>query len=105
MAKSYASVKMDSPTARLKNCKVRPAPYWEVLRAGCTLGYRSCKKGGSWIAKYYIPDAKPSRKQKDLGPADDPGRVEIEKTLSYDQAKEAALTWFKAEVQGVPRRV
>ena len=99
MAKSYATLKMDTPTARAKNCKPRTVPYWEVLEPGCSLGYRRGKKGGGWYAKYYLPDAEPSRKQHDLGPADDIGKPEQVKALSYEQAREEARAWFKGEAK------
>ena len=99
MAKSNATPKMDTPTARAKNCKPRHAPYWEVLEEGLSLGYRHGKRGGTWFAKYYLPKFQPSRKQKDLGPADDGDAPDHLTTLSYSQAKEEAKAWFKAEVK------
>lgn len=99
MAKSYATPKMDTPTARAKNCKPRTVPYWEVIEPGCSLGYRRGKKGGVWYSKYYLPDVTPSRKQRDLGLADDIGKPDHVKTLSYEQAKEVARAWFKVEAK------
>jgi integrase len=99
MAKSYSTLKMDTPTARSRNCEMRHAPYWEVVRQGCYLGYRRGKKGGTWFAKYYFPDAKPSRRQIDLGSADDNGKPDGLEVLSYDQAKTKADDWFKDEAK------
>jgi integrase len=46
----------------------------------------------------------PSRKQHDLGPADDLGRPEHVKALSYEQAKEEAKAWFE-KLADTPARV
>ncbi len=101
MAKRQATPKMDTPTARAKNCKPRHEPYWEVIEEGCALGYRRGKRGGVWYAKYYLPEAKPPRKQKDIGFADDSGTPAHIKTLTYAEAKEGALAWRKAEAEAL----
>lgn len=105
MGKRQSTPKMDTPTARAKNCKARHEPYWEVLEEGCSLGYRRGKRGGVWYAKYYLPAAKPPRKQSNLGPADDLGTPETTNAKSYAQAKEAAHAWFKAESENFARPI
>ena len=39
--------------------KAQREPYWQRLRAGCSLGYRPSKRGstGTWIARAYDEDA------------------------------------------------
>lgn len=99
MAKSYSSPKMDSPTARTKNCKERHSPYWEVIRPGLYLGYRRGKKGGTWFAKIYDKNATPSRQQIDLGSADDNEKPDGKEVLDYEQATDKAKLWFKKKAQ------
>ncbi len=64
----------------------RPAPYFARLSKGRFLGYRKLGDGlGSWVARYHPEDAKPV--SKTLG--------ELSDTFEFDQAAEAARSWFK----------
>lgn len=47
-------------------------PYWMTLEKARALGYRKGKTSGEWVARYYDPLLKPSKRYQPLGTADDP---------------------------------
>ena len=73
----------------------RKEPYWLVLEQGRALGYAKGAKGGTWIARYYDPAARPVRAKKALGAADDVSDADGKMVLSWKQAQDAAREWFK----------
>jgi integrase len=66
-----------------------------VLEKGRALGYRKSAKGaGTWIARLYRPDAKPSKKYEALGSADDFHEADGLEVLTFGQAQAKANEWF-----------
>ena len=90
--------KLDNPTGRAK-WEERAVPYWKVITKGRYLGYRKGKKGGSWLAKLYLPNASPSRRQVVLGSADDESKADGLSVLDHSQALAKATAWFTQEEQ------
>lgn len=89
-----ADLRIDTRTERAK-LAIRGGPYWLVLEKGRSLGYRKGKRGGEWVARYYDPLLKPTKRYRPLGSADDfadPNGVTV---LSCSQAQEAARKWFQ----------
>ena len=76
-----------------RRLKRRREPYWRTLSKdkGWALGYRRGTRGGSWIAKHYNPEH--GRRFKSLGRSDDV--PDVTDVLTYDEAQEKALGWFK----------
>ncbi|TPM31476.1 site-specific integrase [Mesorhizobium sp. B2-3-4] len=74
------------------------APEWEVISPGVRLGYRrgrgSRGQGGSWLAASRSVEGK--RLQERIGRADDVIAADGLKTLTHEQAKDAARTWAKS---------
>lgn len=66
------------------------------MEKGRALGYYKGENGGTWIARYYDPSAKPARITHPLGAADDHSEPDGKMVLSFAQAQEAAREWFKA---------
>lgn len=95
MTRRESTPKMDSPTARAKNCRKELVTYWEVISEGCSLGYRHGARGGVWYAKLYFPGESQTRRQKTLGRADDLGVPAHVETISYSQAKESVTAWYR----------
>jgi integrase len=89
----------DDPTIRNRTNRAKLAPrkepYWLTLEKGRALGYYKGEKGGTWVARYYDPAAKPVKSMKALGPADDFSDADGKMVLSFAQAQEAAREWFK----------
>lgn len=77
----------------LKALPPRPAPHWAApIARGRFVGYRKIAADkGTWIARVRGPDGK--QKYQSLGWATE--------TFDFDQAKAAAVEWFKLQDSGV----
>jgi len=64
------------------------------MEKGRSLGYRKGKLGGEWVARYYDPLAKPTKRYRALGSADDASDPDGVTVLSFAQAQAAARAWF-----------
>ena len=96
MARTKPNPKIDTRTARLR-LDVRAEPYWTVISAGCALGYRRGRKGGTWIAKFRAEDGK--RYLEALGAADDGVDADAIKVFSFAQAQAKVRDWFQAKAR------
>jgi integrase len=78
------------------------APEWEVIGPGVRLGYRrgrgSYGRGGTWLAG--SRDLHGKRLQVRLGRADDTTSADGARTLTHEQAKEAARKWVASLKSG-----
>jgi len=98
MAQTKRDTTIDNRTNRLK-LPAKPEPYWTKLEEGHYLGYRKSAKGsGTWVARLYRPDAKPSKQYLALGSADDFQEADGLGILDYKQAHGKAVDWFKVRV-------
>ena len=68
MARTVRNAKIDTRSSRSK-LDERREPYWTVVSAGCAIGYRKGRKGGTWIARLRGDDGK--QHYDALGAADD----------------------------------
>jgi integrase len=96
MPRTKRDVGLDTVSKRAK-LKARPAPYWNWLAEGCSLGYRKNNRGGTWIARLYEANATPAIRQGRLGATDDDLPADGDLVLAYAQAIEKARSWFAAE--------
>ncbi len=101
MARRTNQPKIDTPTTR-KKLPPRHGVYWNLLSAGCALGYRhnSASRNGTWYAKYNVPkqarlgSGRAVRLQTKIGPADDVTTADGAICFSYEQARTKAIQWF-----------
>jgi len=99
MARTKRDTSIDNRTNRAKLAP-KPEPYWTVLEKGRALGYRKSFKGaGTWIARLYRPDSKPSKKYEALGSADDYHDADGIEVLTFSQAQTKANEWFTARAR------
>src|SRR5665213_1355296 len=98
MGRTKTDQRLDTPSIRL-NLQPREGnePYWRTITTGTANGYRRGKKSGSWIARFYTPEA--GRRFQKLGIADDLQDADGIKTLSWKQALDAADKWFDQLVE------
>lgn len=106
MPRQVRNAKIDTRTARSKLAK-RREPYWTSIGNGAALGYRRGAKGGTWIAR--LRDETGRQHYESLGAADDALDADGMTVLDFQQAVQAAQTWFSRrtrEVLGdtVPKR-
>lgn len=92
-------MKLDSTSAR-KKLKPRHSPYWHLISAGLSLGYRRSRgsKFGSWFCKY-TPHDGGRRVQSRLGAADDTMPSDGLRTLDFDTAVDRATKWQPVALQ------
>ena len=91
MARTVRDMRLNTRSARLKLAP-RREPYWRSISQGLGIGYRRGKKGGTWIAKHYTPNA--GRRFNALGTADDVTDADGTNVLDFGQAQEKAREWF-----------
>jgi integrase len=92
MARTVRNPKIDTRSARAKLPR-RREPYWTVISAGQSLGYRRGANGGSWIAKFRGEDSK--RHLEALGAADDALDANGLNAFNFAQAQAMARDWFQ----------
>lgn len=91
MARTVRNVKLDTRSARSR-VEERREPYWTVVSAGCAIGYRKGRKGGTWIARFRAEDG---RQHHDaLGAADDHRDPDGLTVFSFAQAQDRAREFF-----------
>ncbi len=91
MARTVRDTNLDTRAVR-ERLAARPKPYWRNIDPGCHIGYYKGKRGGSWIARYFIGAGK--YKELKLGKADDVQDAENVGVLSFSQAQKRARDWF-----------
>jgi integrase len=96
LARTVRNAKLDTRTARSKLAE-RREPYWQVVSAGCAIGYRRGAKGGSWIARWRGEDGR--QRYESLGAADDARDADGLSVLSFRQGQDRARAWFAAKVR------
>ncbi len=62
------------------------------MAAGCAVGYRKGKKGGTWVARWRASNGK--QHYNALGPSDDALDAEDLTVFSFKEAQEKARAWF-----------
>ena len=94
MPRTKRDYKIDNRTNRAK-LVAKAEPYWTVLEKGRAIGYRKSSKGaGTWIARLYRSDFKPSKRYEALGSADDYQDADGLEILDFGQAQKRAVVWF-----------
>ncbi len=99
MARTVQEVKIDTRTARSR-LAVQHEPYWRLVGLGAHLGYYKGTRGGTWVARWRPAGDLEATKGRgyaktQLGRADDIEDADGERVLSFEQAQEKALAWFK----------
>jgi integrase len=96
MPRKTRDEKLDTRTARLK-LTPRREPYWRHWQEGRALGYRRLAggKAGTWVARFYDPAGERVRKFQVLGQADDLIDADGGATLTFVQAQDKAVAWFR----------
>jgi integrase len=97
MARTAKNPKLNTRTARLSLAS-RREPYWQVLSAGCAIGYRKGVSGGSWIARFRDDTGK--QNYLSLGAADDILDPDEATVFSFSAAQERARNFFALKVRG-----
>jgi integrase len=92
MARTSSNPRIVNRTVRIK-LAARRDPYWHLIAQGQHVGYRRIDLGGTWIARAYDPER--GRRFHSLGSSDDTAPADGTTVLSFQQAVEAAQTWFK----------
>lgn len=101
MAKTVTEAAITTANARSK--LEGNGPHWRQIAPGIHLGYRRSKRGGSWLARWYLGEGKYN--QTPLAVADDNGvKPDGVHILNFDQAevhaKEAAASGYAASNAG-----
>ena len=91
MAKTTNNPRIVNRTVRAK-LSVRRDPYWHLIAEGQHLGYRRTEVGGTWIARYYSREH--GRRFHSIGSADDSAPANGTHVFSFQQALDAAQSWF-----------
>ena len=89
MPRSTSDTAITTRTAR-ELLRPRREPYWRGIEAGVAVGYRSSKKGGTWIAR--VLDGSRYR-EEGIGKADDNLPADGTDVLSFAQAQAKAIAW------------
>jgi integrase len=99
VARTVRNAKISTRSSRC-HLPSRREPYWTTISAGCALGYRRGKNGGTWIAKFRDEDGQ--RHYGAIGAADDARDPDGISVFSFAQAQEHARTFFvhQARVAG-----
>jgi integrase len=88
---------IETKTARLR-LEVRWKPYWMPLSGGISLGYRRTDGVGTWSMRR--ADGKGGNSIKRIAAADDVKRADGRDTMSFAQAREAALRLGRGDKEG-----
>jgi site-specific recombinase XerD len=104
MPRKARDERLDTRTARLK-LTPRPEPYWRTIQQGRAIGYRRLPggKAGSWIARRY--DATEGRTYHAIGTSDDLMDADGSTSMTFAQAQDAALAWFREIERAAGRAV
>ena len=86
---------IETKTQRLR-LAIRGKPYWMKLQGGISLGYRRlAEAAGTWSVR--IADGKGGGPTKRIAAADDYDPADGKATMSYTQARDAALRFQRGE--------
>ena len=85
---SSKSIRIDSKSAR-ERLLPRREPYWRKLCRGGYLGYRRLELGGSWIARWRLPDGGQTYQRLALD--------DIAPSEQFDEAQKRAAVWFESQ--------
>ena len=99
MARTVKDANLDSRTARGR-LAMRSKPYYRLIDQGCHLGYYKGKRGGRWLARYFLGEGQYA--QTTLGTADDIRDANGKDVLSFAQAQAAAREFFDRKASGEP---
>jgi integrase len=88
---------IETKTARMR-LAVRGKPYWQPLSGGVSLGYRRIEGAGTWSVR--LADGKGGNAIKRIAAADDERRADGRDTMTFAQAREAALQLGRGDDDG-----
>lgn len=100
MARRFRDTGLESRSARAK-LAVQTKPYYRAIGPGLNIGYRKNKKGGKWVARFYVGDK--DYRLEVIGDADDMldanGKTVLDFWQAQDRARQmqAALSGDKGE--------
>ncbi len=78
-----------------KKLKQQTNPYWKPLHRNGHIGYRKGKNSRTWYARYKNEGTNTGYKTATIGKADDFEDANGMTVLSYREAQQQALEWFK----------
>ncbi len=96
MARTVRDVNLETRTARSRLAR-RRKPYWRKIDQSCHVGYYRGKRGGSWIARYFLGDGRYAETKIAL--ADDVQDADGVAVLSFTQAQSHARRWFSEQAR------
>lgn len=91
MARTVRNAKIDTRSGRAKLAE-RREPYWTVISAGCAIGYRRGRKGGTWIARMRAEEGQ--QHYEALGAADDSRDADGLTVFTFAQAQDLGRQFF-----------
>jgi len=100
MTRHVAEVRLQDRTARGRLLPRRD-PYWRAIGEGRHVGYVKGARKGSWMARVRLDD---KYLKERIGDVDDVHDADGKRTLSWDQAVEAATAWIKQQLEGTPKQ-
>ena len=98
MARTVRDTNLETRTARSR-LTARHKPYWRLIDQGRHLGYFKGKRGGAWIARYFLGAGRYAERK--LGTADDTQDADGVGVLSFQQAQDEARDWFSEQAREV----
>ncbi len=102
MARAVRDTNLETRAARGR-LAARHKPYWRLIDQGRHLGYFKGKRGGAWIARYFLGAGRYAERK--LGTADDTQDADGVATLDFRQAQDEARGWFSEQARkaaGIP---
>jgi integrase len=96
MARTRQDTRINSRSART-SLKARREPYWRNISKGLAIGYRKGATGGTWLARHFSLET--GRRIESIAVADDFADADGIRVLSFDQAQDAARSWFTRKTQ------
>ena len=98
MARTVRDTNLETRAAR-RRLTARHKPYWRLIDQGRHLGYFKGKRGGAWIARYFLGAGRYAERK--LGTADDTQDADGVGVLSFQQAQAEARGWFSEQARKV----
>ncbi|TYR31149.1 site-specific integrase [Mesorhizobium microcysteis] len=96
MARRFRDSGLESRAARTK-LAVQAKPYYRAIGPGLNIGYRKNKKGGKWVARFYVGDKE--YRLEAVADADDMLDADGENILDFWQAQDRARQ-MQADLSG-----
>jgi integrase len=96
VARTVREANLETRTARSRLLQ-RRKPYWRTIDQGCHIGYYKGKRGGSWVARYFLGGNRYA--EATLGLADDIQDADGGCALSFSQAQAKARRWYSEQAR------